>query len=105
MHFRVRWHHAGHHIHCRIFESRGEGMFANNGALVFGEDSWPDAYNAFVQGGFEILTEDDVDRERLREMIEAGMADVAAGRVVDGDVAFARIDARIQDAARKRQHA
>ena len=41
-------------------------------------------------------------RQRMREQIERGVLDAQAGRFVDGDEAFSRIDARIKKTGRKR---
>ncbi len=56
-----------------------------------------------VREGLRLLKEQDEVRLRWREQIERGWQEVQAGRLVDGDEAFRRIDARIENAAvRKR---
>jgi predicted transcriptional regulator len=56
-----------------------------------------------VREGLRLLKEQDEIRVRWREQIERGWQEAQAGRLVDGDEAFRRIDARIKKAAvRKR---
>ena len=57
-----------------------------------------------VREGLRLLKEQDEVRLRWREQIERGWQEAQAGRLVDGDEAFRRIDARIKKAAvRKRR--
>ena len=57
-----------------------------------------------VREGLRLLKEQDEIRLRWREQIERGWQDAQAGRLVNGDEAFRRIDARIKKAAgRKRR--
>lgn len=55
-----------------------------------------------VREGLRLLKESDEIRQRMREQIERGVLDAQAGRFVDGDEAFSRIDARIKKTGRKR---
>lgn len=55
-----------------------------------------------VREGLRLLKESDEIRQRMREQIERGVLDAQAGRLVDGDEAFRRIDARIKKTGRKR---
>lgn len=53
-----------------------------------------------VREGLRLLQEQDqlksLRLEELRKQIEVGMADLAAGRVVDGSAAMARLKKRVQ---------
>ena len=55
-----------------------------------------------VREGLRLLKEQDEVRLRWREQIQRGWLDAQAGRVVDGDEAFRRIDQRVKKARRKR---
>ena len=55
-----------------------------------------------MREGLRLLKESDEIRQRMREQIERGVLDAQAGRFVDGDEAFSRIDARIKKTGRKR---
>ena len=56
-----------------------------------------------VREGLRLLKEHDEVRLRWREQIERGWQDAQAGRLVDGDDAFRRIDARIKKAAARKR--
>jgi antitoxin ParD1/3/4 len=56
-----------------------------------------------VREGLRLLKEHDEVRLRRREQIERGWQDAQAGRLVDGDEAFRRIDARIKKAAARKR--
>ena len=56
-----------------------------------------------VREGLRLLKEHDDVRLRWREQIERGWQDAQAGRLVDGDKAFQRIDARIKKAAARKR--
>lgn len=56
-----------------------------------------------VREGLRLLKEHDEVRLRWREQIERGWQDAQAGRLVDGDAAFRRIDARIKKAAARKR--
>jgi antitoxin ParD1/3/4 len=56
-----------------------------------------------VREGLRLLKEYDEVRLRWREQIERGWQDAQAGRLVDGDEAFRRIDARIKKAAARKR--
>ena len=53
-----------------------------------------------VREGLRLLAEEDEWKAEVRRKISEGMADAKAGRVVDGDEAFERLQKRI-DAHRK----
>lgn len=55
-----------------------------------------------VREGLRLLKEQDEIRRRWREQIEIGWQQAQRGELVDGDVAFRRIDARIKKVVRKR---
>ena len=56
-----------------------------------------------VREGLRLLKEHDEVRLRWREQIERGWQDAQAGRFVNGDEAFRRIDARIKKAAARKR--
>ena len=56
-----------------------------------------------VREGLRLLKEHDEVRLRWREQIERGWQDAQGGRLVDGDAAFRRIDARIKKAAARKR--
>jgi antitoxin ParD1/3/4 len=56
-----------------------------------------------VREGLRLLKEHDEVRLRWREQIERGWQDAQAGRLVNGDDAFRRIDARIKKAAARKR--
>ena len=56
-----------------------------------------------VREGLRLLKEHDEVRLRWREQIERGWQDAQAGRLVDGDDALRRIDARIKKAAARKR--
>lgn len=56
-----------------------------------------------VREGLRLLKEQDDVRLRWREQIERGWQEAQAGRLVDADEAFRRIDARIKKAAARKR--
>ena len=56
-----------------------------------------------VREGLRLLKEQDDVRLRWREQIERGWQEARAGRLVDGNDAFRRIDARIKKAAARKR--
>lgn len=55
-----------------------------------------------IREGLRLLKENDEIRRRVREQIERGAADVAAGRVVDGPQTMNRIKERIAGRTKRR---
>jgi antitoxin ParD1/3/4 len=56
-----------------------------------------------VREGLRLLKEQDAVRLRWREQIERGWHEAQAGRLVEGDEAFRRIDVRIKKAAGRKR--
>jgi antitoxin ParD1/3/4 len=56
-----------------------------------------------VREGLRLLKEQDEVRLRWREQIERGWQEAQAGRLVEGNEAFRRIDARIKKAAGRKR--
>lgn len=56
-----------------------------------------------VREGLRLLKEQDDVRLRWREQIERGWQEAQAGRLVDGDEAFRRIDARLKKGAGRKR--
>lgn len=55
-----------------------------------------------IREGLRLLKESDEIRQRIRESIERGAADVLAGRVIDGPEHMKKAIGRIKNRAKKR---
>jgi len=74
----------------RFVDSKVESGLYNNASEV-------------VREGLRLLKEHDEVRLRWRGQIERGWQEAQAGRLVDGDEAFRRIDARLKKAAARKR--
>jgi antitoxin ParD1/3/4 len=74
----------------RFVHAKVEGGLYNNASEV-------------VREGLRLLKEQDEVRLRWREQIERGWQEAEARRLVDGDEAFRRIDARIKKGASRKR--